>query len=152
MTKFALVSALCTLCLICTIGESATSDIDSGKSPSSNETTTETASTLTVDERLTHLNSVMQASNSSESKARKVILILADGVRWDYVNQDNLPGFDRLLKRGVKAEYVQPIFPAYSYPNWYTIVTGNLSRLQSAVQSYLSVRHLDLSPLGRIVR
>ena len=55
---------------------------------------------------------------------QKVILILADGVRWDYLTQPNLTGFEQMLRRGVKAEYVQPIFPSNSYPNWYAIVTG----------------------------
>lgn len=55
---------------------------------------------------------------------KKMILILVDGVRYDYVKDPNLKGFQRMAKKGVRAEYVQPIFPANSYPNWYTIVTG----------------------------
>lgn len=58
------------------------------------------------------------------SKERKVILILVDGVRYDYVKDPSLKGFQRMARKGVKAEYVQPIFPSNSYPNWYTIVTG----------------------------
>lgn len=55
---------------------------------------------------------------------QKLIVILADGVRHDYVTDPTLKGFHRMSKNGVKAEYVQPIFPSNSYPNWYTIVTG----------------------------
>lgn len=55
---------------------------------------------------------------------KKVILLLVDGVRYDYVKDPTLKGFARMAKNGVKAEYVQPIFPSNSYPNWYTIVTG----------------------------
>ena len=55
---------------------------------------------------------------------KKVILILVDGVRYDYVKDPTLKGFARMAKKGVRAEYVQPIFPSNSYPNWYTIVTG----------------------------
>jgi len=58
------------------------------------------------------------------SKEKKVILILVDGVRYDYVRDPSLKGFQRMARKGVKAEYVQPIFPSNSYPNWYTIVTG----------------------------
>ena len=54
----------------------------------------------------------------------KLILILADGIRHDYVNDPNLKGFKKIASKGVKAEYVKPIFPANSYPNWYTIITG----------------------------
>lgn len=55
---------------------------------------------------------------------KKMILILADGIRYDYTRNPSLKGFQRMAKKGVKAEYVQPIFPSNSYPNWYTIVTG----------------------------
>lgn len=59
-----------------------------------------------------------------QQKDRKVILILVDGVRYDYVKDPSLKGFSRMARKGVKAEYVQPIFPSNSYPNWYTIITG----------------------------
>ncbi|GBM76550.1 hypothetical protein AVEN_204569-1 [Araneus ventricosus] len=56
----------------------------------------------------------------------KLLLILVDGCRWDYPDQDSagLPGFRKLAENGVRAPYVTPIFPANSYPNWYTIMTG----------------------------
>lgn len=61
---------------------------------------------------------------NSLHKEKKVILVLVDGVRYDYVKDPSLKGFQRMARKGVKAEYVQPIFPSNSYPNWYTIVTG----------------------------
>ncbi|GFS35491.1 uncharacterized protein TNIN_211961 [Trichonephila inaurata madagascariensis] len=56
----------------------------------------------------------------------KLLLILVDGCRWDYPDQDSagLPGFRKLAENGVRAPYVTPIFPSNSYPNWYTIMTG----------------------------
>jgi len=57
----------------------------------------------------------------------KLILILADGIRYDYVHDPTLKGFKKLASKGVKAEYVRPIFPSNSYPNWYTIITGKCS-------------------------
>ncbi|GBN57157.1 hypothetical protein AVEN_216313-1 [Araneus ventricosus] len=56
----------------------------------------------------------------------KLLLILVDGCRWDYPDQDStgLPGFRKLAENGVRAPYVTPIFPANSYPNLYTIMTG----------------------------
>ncbi|KAK3106151.1 hypothetical protein FSP39_013757 [Pinctada imbricata] len=49
-----------------------------------------------------------------------------DGFRWDYFDQQNLdfPGFRRMFKTGVKAEYMIPDFPSLSYPNYYSIMTG----------------------------
>lgn len=71
------------------------------------------------------LNWALSANpTAKKEKSPKLILILADGIRYDYVNDANLTGFHRMASNGVKAEYVQPIFPANSYPNWYTIVTG----------------------------
>ena len=64
------------------------------------------------------------SSSGGRIAEKKMILILVDGVRYDYVKDPNLKGFQRMAKKGVRAEYVQPIFPANSYPNWYTIVTG----------------------------
>lgn len=69
---------------------------------------------------------------NSLHKEKKVILVLVDGVRYDYVKDPSLKGFQRMARKGVKAEYVQPIFPSNSYPNWYTIVTG-MSSLFPAV-------------------
>ncbi|KFM74681.1 Ectonucleotide pyrophosphatase/phosphodiesterase family member 6, partial [Stegodyphus mimosarum] len=64
-------------------------------------------------------------SDSDPGRARKLLLILVDGCRWDYPDQDiaGLPGFRKLAENGVRAPYVTPIFPSNSYPNWYTLVT-----------------------------
>ncbi len=31
---------------------------------------------------------------------------------------------DRILAKGVRAEYVQPMFPSVSVPSWTTVITG----------------------------
>jgi hypothetical protein len=78
---------------------------------------------------------------NSLQKEKKVILILVDGVRYDYVKDPALKGFQRMARKGVKAEYVQPIFPSNSYPNWYTIVTG----MQFGLLSYFLAAYCLLS-------
>ena len=57
----------------------------------------------------------------------KLFLLLLDGFRWDYFGLDGLElrGFPRLFQEGVKAEYMIPSFPTNSYPNYYTLMTGN---------------------------
>lgn len=60
----------------------------------------------------------------SDGGDNKLLLILVDGCRWDYPDQEGLPGFRKLAENGVRAPYVTPIFPSNSYPNWYTITTG----------------------------
>ncbi|KAG8192377.1 hypothetical protein JTE90_029104 [Oedothorax gibbosus] len=62
--------------------------------------------------------------NDALSGKNKLLLILVDGCRWDYPDQEGLPGFRKLEENGVRAPYVTPIFPSNSYPNWYTITTG----------------------------
>ena len=56
----------------------------------------------------------------------RLLLILLDGFRWDYLEQDGqmLPGFQSILQQGVQAEYMLPVYPTLSYPNYYSIMTG----------------------------
>ncbi|XP_076455613.1 glycerophosphocholine cholinephosphodiesterase ENPP6-like [Babylonia areolata] len=57
---------------------------------------------------------------------QRLLVILLDGFRYDYLNQSGLPlpGFARLAKEGVKAGGLQPDFPSLSYPNYYSLMTG----------------------------
>ncbi|XP_076036676.1 glycerophosphocholine cholinephosphodiesterase ENPP6-like [Oratosquilla oratoria] len=58
----------------------------------------------------------------------KMILILLDGFRWDYVDihgKEGLPGFEYMAKEGTRAKFLNPVFPSgSSFPNWHAIVTG----------------------------
>ena len=49
---------------------------------------------------------------------------LLDGFRWDYFDSVELPGFKKLFKNGVKAEYMTVDFPSLSLPNYYSVLTG----------------------------
>ncbi len=53
-----------------------------------------------------------------------VILISADGFRYDLAEKFNAVNLLRLSDAGVKADYMQPSFPSLTFPNHYTIVTG----------------------------
>ncbi|GBN40866.1 Ectonucleotide pyrophosphatase/phosphodiesterase family member 6 [Araneus ventricosus] len=61
---------------------------------------------------------------SEVTASKKLIVVLVDGVRWDYLDDKNLKGFHRIMEKGSRAPYVNPIFPSLSYPNWETLVTG----------------------------
>ncbi|XP_076455734.1 glycerophosphocholine cholinephosphodiesterase ENPP6-like [Babylonia areolata] len=56
----------------------------------------------------------------------RLLLVLLDGFRFDYLNQSGLPlpGFERLASEGVKAGRLVPDFPSLSIPNWYSLMTG----------------------------
>lgn len=63
---------------------------------------------------------------SRNTSGSRLLVILLDGFRWDYLEQDGhmLPGFESILQHGVKAEYLIPVYPTLSYPNYYSIMTG----------------------------
>ena len=69
---------------------------------------------------LTFLSFLTIASTS----ATKTLVILVDGFRWDYPDTMSTPNLDRMAKEGIRAEYVEPVFPSLSIPAWTTIVTG----------------------------
>ncbi|CAG2104666.1 unnamed protein product, partial [Medioppia subpectinata] len=83
------------------------------------------------------LESVDSVTEKPENKS-KLLIILVDGFRWDYVSRDKtLKGFPRIAQNGVSAKYVNPIFPANSYPNWYSITTGRYAENHGMIQNYM---------------
>jgi predicted AlkP superfamily pyrophosphatase or phosphodiesterase len=53
-----------------------------------------------------------------------VILISADGFRWDYARKYHAEHLLALAKSGVQAESMLPSYPSVTFPNHYSIVTG----------------------------
>ena len=53
-----------------------------------------------------------------------VILISADGFRYDYAKKYNAENLLKLRRSGVKAKSMIPSFPSVTFPNHYTIATG----------------------------
>ena len=57
--------------------------------------------------------------------ARPVVIVLSfDGVRYDYLDRDRLPAFERMAREGVRAEALVPIFPSTTFPNHVALATG----------------------------
>ncbi|XP_030839270.1 ectonucleotide pyrophosphatase/phosphodiesterase family member 7-like [Strongylocentrotus purpuratus] len=54
---------------------------------------------------------------------QKVILLLADGLRWDRFSED-LPSLMRVEENGVRAEWMDGVFVTLSCPSMYSIATG----------------------------
>lgn len=71
--------------------------------------------------------------------ANKLLVLLCDGFRWDYLdsNGKDLKGFKRLLNEGVKADYLEPVFPSLSYPNYYSLMTGLYCEDHGMVGNYM---------------
>lgn len=62
---------------------------------------------------------------------RKLLVFLLDGFRFDYIDDSelaDLPGFREIVDMGVKVDYMTPDFPSLSYPNYYTLMTGEYGR------------------------
>jgi predicted AlkP superfamily pyrophosphatase or phosphodiesterase len=53
-----------------------------------------------------------------------VILISADGFRYDLAKKYHATNLLRLSQAGVAAAYLQPSYPSLTFPNHYTIITG----------------------------
>lgn len=64
-------------------------------------------------------------SNSKEQQDKPyVIMISADGFRYDYAEKYHADHLLALASDGVKAESMIPSFPSVTFPNHYTMVTG----------------------------
>jgi predicted AlkP superfamily pyrophosphatase or phosphodiesterase len=60
----------------------------------------------------------------SNTGPNPLLLISIDGFINEYVERNETPNFDRLIREGVKAEYMIPVFPTKTFPNHFTMVTG----------------------------
>lgn len=53
-----------------------------------------------------------------------VVLVSFDGFRWDYVNRNITPNFQKVIDEGVHPLSLRPVFPSKTFPNHYSIITG----------------------------
>lgn len=74
-----------------------------------------------VEEQLVVENRV---NDSKQQEKPYVILISADGFRYDYAEKHDAKNLLALAKNGIKADAMNPSFPSVTFPNHYTIVTG----------------------------
>jgi predicted AlkP superfamily pyrophosphatase or phosphodiesterase len=66
-----------------------------------------------------------QPASSTASRApAPVLLISIDALRASYLGRGDTPHLDALAARGVRAQWMNPSYPALTFPNHYTLVTG----------------------------
>ncbi|KAK4056973.1 hypothetical protein OIO90_001873 [Microbotryomycetes sp. JL221] len=53
-----------------------------------------------------------------------VLVVSLDGVRPDYLTQQTTPHLLEIAERGLRSEYLQPVFPSLTFPNHWTLLTG----------------------------
>jgi predicted AlkP superfamily pyrophosphatase or phosphodiesterase len=68
---------------------------------------------------------------------RIVILVALDGFRWDYLERWKPPTLLRLAQEGVRAERMVPSFPTLTFPNLYTLVTGQRPHRHGIVANHM---------------
>src|SRR5688572_1663864 len=56
--------------------------------------------------------------------ATSLVLISIDGFRADYIHREEAANLRAVATRGVRAEWMTPVFPSKTYPAHYTMVTG----------------------------
>jgi predicted AlkP superfamily pyrophosphatase or phosphodiesterase len=64
-----------------------------------------------------------------------VILVSIDGWRWDYLDRFKPSTMTALARKGVVAEGLVPVFPSKTFPNHYTIVTGQYPQRHGIVSN-----------------
>jgi len=75
--------------------------------------------------------------NSPEQQKKPyVILISADGFRYDYAEKHHAMNLLSLAADGVKAEGMIPSYPSLTFPNHYTLVTGLYPSHHGLVNNY----------------
>lgn len=65
-----------------------------------------------------------RANQPGQQDKPYVILISADGFRYDYINKYSAPHLRRLSAKGVRAASMIPSYPSVTFPNHYTVATG----------------------------
>ncbi|KAF8548172.1 Phosphodiest-domain-containing protein [Imleria badia] len=63
-------------------------------------------------------------SNGTHEFKRTVILISIDGLSASYLDRGLTPHLLDISKQGLRAKYMQPIFPTLTFPNHWTLMTG----------------------------
>jgi predicted AlkP superfamily pyrophosphatase or phosphodiesterase len=66
-----------------------------------------------------------RTNRPDQLKKPYIILISADGFRYDLADKYHADNLIRLRTSGVAADYLQPVFPSLTFPNHYSIATGD---------------------------
>ncbi|MFD2999222.1 ectonucleotide pyrophosphatase/phosphodiesterase [Pontibacter toksunensis] len=80
---------------------------------------------------------VANRRNSPEQQQKPyVIMISADGFRYDYAEKYQAKHLLSLREQGVQAESMLPSFPSKTFPNHYTLVTGMYPARHGLINNY----------------
>ena len=71
------------------------------------------------------------------------ILVVADGLKEEYVSKTLTPNVNGLLETGVSIKGVTPIFPALKYPNIASLLTGVYAENHNVLDSVVFDKTAD---------
>ncbi|XP_064115702.1 glycerophosphocholine cholinephosphodiesterase ENPP6-like [Macrobrachium nipponense] len=87
--------------------------------------------------------SVLQVCHSTpdgeEDDKPKLLYILLDGFRWDYLEmfrEGALPAFNQFVKEGVRARWATSVYPSLSFPAQITLSTGLYPENHNIIGNY----------------
>lgn len=78
----------------------------------------------------------------------QVLLISIDGLRADYLERGLTPNLSRIAREGVRAAWMNPSYPALTFPNHYAIVTGLRPNHHGIVHNSMSDAELGIFRLS----
>lgn len=79
----------------------------------------------------------LNRDNSTAALAKPyVILISADGFRYDYAEKYKAKNLLRLAERGVSAKGMIPSFPTITFPNHWSLITGLFPAHHGLIDNY----------------
>lgn len=70
------------------------------------------------------LHGMVSAGQSQRAHNGPLILISVDGLHPDMLPRVKTPAIDQLAASGVSAEWLEVVFPSFTFPSHYSIVTG----------------------------
>ena len=84
------------------------------------------------------MTSARETPLPERGRGATILLVSIDGFRWDYLDRGLTPNLSRLAREGVRAEALLPVFPTKTYPNHYTIVTGQYPAKHGIIANVLT--------------
>lgn len=66
---------------------------------------------------------ILGSNLSSQNNDHYTVIVSLDGFRWDYPQIHGTPNLDKMARKGVSA-VMRPSYPASTFPNHYTLITG----------------------------
>ena len=82
------------------------------------------------------------SANGPRATPYTLLLVSLDGVHPDDLRRGDTPNLSRLAAEGVSADWMTPSYPALTFPNHYTLVTGRRPDRHGLVHNVMQVPEL----------